>query len=114
MRRERLEKHPRRTAGSATSSSSPARTYYHAGDTDHAPELDDVRTDVAFVPIGGTFTMDPEEAGGLVTAIGPQLAVPFHFGFVVGSPSDAGGFRAAAAPVPGRGDDVRSTRASAT
>ena len=59
-----------------------------------------MRTDVAFVPIGGTFTMDPEEAGGLVTAMRPRLAVPFHYGFVVGSPSDAERFRAAAAPVP--------------
>lgn len=76
------------------------RAYYHAGDTDHAPELDDVRADVAFVPIGGHYTMDAEQAGGLVRAIGPQLAVPMHFGFVVGSPSDAGRFREAATPVP--------------
>ena len=27
-------------------------TYYHAGDTDHLPELEKLRTDVAFVPIG--------------------------------------------------------------
>lgn len=76
------------------------RAYYHAGDTDHVPELDDVRADVAFVPIGGHYTMDAEQAGGLVRAIGPQLAVPMHFGFVVGSPSDAERFREAAAPVP--------------
>ena len=74
-------------------------TYYHAGDTDHAPELSDVRSDVAFVPIGGYYTMNPEEAGGLVRAIGPQIAVPMHYGFVVGSPSDAARFRDAAAPI---------------
>ena len=34
-------------------------TYYHAGDTDDIPELRTLRTDVAFVPIGGTYTMDP-------------------------------------------------------
>ena len=33
-------------------------------------------------------------------AIGPRVAVPMHFGFVVGSPSDAERFREAAAPVP--------------
>lgn len=75
-------------------------TYYHAGDTDHLPELESVRTDVAFVPIGGTYTMDAHEAGGLVRAMSPQLAVPMHFGFVVGSPSDADTFRKEAAPVP--------------
>jgi L-ascorbate metabolism protein UlaG (beta-lactamase superfamily) len=76
------------------------RAYYHAGDTDHAPELDEVRSDVALVPVGGYYTMDVVEAGGLVKAIGPQLAVPMHYGFVVGSPSDGERFRAAAAPVP--------------
>jgi len=74
-------------------------TVYHAGDTDHLPELEDLRTDVALVPIGGHFTMNPEEAGELVRAMEPRLAVPMHFGFVVGSPSDADRFRAAAAPV---------------
>jgi L-ascorbate metabolism protein UlaG (beta-lactamase superfamily) len=73
--------------------------YYHAGDTDHAPELDDITTDVAFVPIGGHYTMNAEEAAGLVRAIGPQVAVPMHFGFVVGSPSDGERFREAAQPV---------------
>ena len=32
-----------------------------------------------------------------MTAMRPRLAVPFHYGFVVGSPSDAERFRAAAA-----------------
>jgi L-ascorbate metabolism protein UlaG (beta-lactamase superfamily) len=75
-------------------------TYYHAGDTDHAPELDDVTADVAFLPIGGYYTMDPEEAAGLAKRIGPKLAVPMHFGFVIGSPSFADRFRSAASPVP--------------
>ncbi len=75
-------------------------TYYHAGDTDHAPELDDVSADVAFLPIGGYYTMDPEEAAGLATRIGPKLAVPMHYGFRVGSPSFADRFRSAASPVP--------------
>jgi L-ascorbate metabolism protein UlaG (beta-lactamase superfamily) len=74
-------------------------TYYHAGDTDHAPELDEIEADVAFLPIGGHFTMNPEEAGELARAIAPELAVPFHYGFVVGSPSDAERFRQAADPV---------------
>jgi L-ascorbate metabolism protein UlaG (beta-lactamase superfamily) len=75
-------------------------SYYHAGDTDHAPELDDVRTDVALLPIGGHYTMDAAEAAGLAKAIGPKTAVPMHFGFVVGSRSDGERFRAAAAPIP--------------
>jgi len=63
------------------------------------PELRDVRSDVALLPIGGHYTMNAVEAGGLARAIGPRLAVPMHFGFVVGSPSDADRFRTAAAPI---------------
>ena len=44
---------------------------------------------MAFVPIGGTYTMDPSEAAGLVRVMTPRLAVPMHYGFVVGEPSDA-------------------------
>lgn len=74
-------------------------TYYHAGDTDHAPELDDLTADVAFLPVGGYYTMDVPQAAGLAKAIVPQLAVPMHYGFVVGSASDGEAFRAAADPV---------------
>jgi L-ascorbate metabolism protein UlaG (beta-lactamase superfamily) len=75
-------------------------TYYHAGDTDHAPELDDVRADVAFLPIGGHFTMDWRAAAGLAQAITPSVAVPIHYGFVICSPTDGLRFKRAAAPVP--------------
>jgi L-ascorbate metabolism protein UlaG (beta-lactamase superfamily) len=44
--------------------------------------------------------MDAEQAAGLAKSIEPQLAVPFHFGFVVGSPSDGERFKRAADPVP--------------
>jgi L-ascorbate metabolism protein UlaG (beta-lactamase superfamily) len=74
-------------------------SYYHAGDTDRFPELDQVRADVAFLPVGGHFTMDTEAAGGLARTIAPRVAVPFHFGFIVGSSSDGERFREAAAPV---------------
>jgi L-ascorbate metabolism protein UlaG (beta-lactamase superfamily) len=75
--------------------------YYHSGDTDAIPELESLSTDVAMVCIGGDpYTMGPQEAGGLVRAMGPQLAVPMHYGFVVGSPSFADVFRSEAAPIP--------------
>lgn len=96
---ERLEFHPKANRWVGYVLELGGATYYHAGDTDHAPELSEVRADVAFLPIGGTYTMDPVEAGGLARAISPQLAVPMHYGFVVGSPSDADRFREAADPV---------------
>jgi L-ascorbate metabolism protein UlaG (beta-lactamase superfamily) len=74
--------------------------HYHAGDTDALPELEGLRAQVAFVPIGGgDFTMDPAEAAGLVKKISPEVAVPMHYGFVAGPPSLAEEFRTAAAPV---------------
>jgi len=96
---ERLEMHPRGNNWVGYVLELGGSTFYHAGDTDHVPELETVKTDVAFLPIGGTYTMDAHEAGGLARAIGPELAVPMHYGFVVGSPADAETFRAAAAPV---------------
>ena len=37
-------------------------TYYIAGDTDKTKEAENVKCDIAFIPIGGTFTMDVNEA----------------------------------------------------
>ncbi|HLB61875.1 MAG TPA: MBL fold metallo-hydrolase [Actinomycetota bacterium] len=96
---ERLQAHPRRNNWVGYVLELGGRAYYHAGDTDHAPELSAVMTDVAFLPIGGTYTMDPKEAAGLAKSVSPVLAVPMHFGFVVGSASDAEAFRRAADPV---------------
>lgn len=99
-REEALEFHPRANGWVGYVLQLGGTTYYHAGDTDHAPELDDIRTDVAFLPVGGYYTMDAPEAAGLAKAIGPTLAVPMHYGFVVGSPRDGERFRDEAAPVP--------------
>ena len=96
---DRLDHHPRSRGWVGYVLSAGGVSWYHAGDTDHVPELDGVRADAAFVPIGGTYTMDAREAGGLVRAIAPEIAVPMHFGFVVGSPDDAAVFRREAAPV---------------
>ena len=76
--------------------------YYHAGDTDHLPELEKVRTDVAFLPIGGAnFVMTVDEAAGLARAIKPKVAVPMHYGFYpgVGVAGDGERFKKAAAGV---------------
>ncbi len=99
IKEERLEMHPRANRWVGYVLELGGHTYYHAGDTDHVPELESLRTDVAFVPIGGTYTMDVPEAAGLVRAMSPGLAVPMHYGFVVGAPSDADRFANEAAPV---------------
>jgi L-ascorbate metabolism protein UlaG (beta-lactamase superfamily) len=95
----RLEAHPKSNKWVGYVMTLGGHSYYHAGDTDHAPELDAIKADVAMVPIGGTYTMEAEEAADLVKTIRPALAVPMHYGFVVGTPSDAEKFASAASPV---------------
>ncbi len=63
--------------------------YYHPGDTDKIPEMKDVKTDVAFLPVGGTYTMDYREAAEAVELIKPKYAIPMHYGSIVGSDRDA-------------------------
>ena len=66
--------------------------YYIAGDTDVTEENKKVKCDVAFVPVGGTYTMDFKEAAFLINEIRPKVAVPTHYGSVVGSERDATDF----------------------
>jgi len=56
------------------------KTLYHAGDTDLIPEMGALGSvDAAFLPIGGTFTMDVREAAQAVAVIRPKIAVPMHY-----------------------------------
>lgn len=63
--------------------------YYIAGDTDLTSELKKVKADVAFLPVGGTYTMDAKEAAKAANTMKPKVAVPIHFGDVVGTTADA-------------------------
>lgn len=63
--------------------------YYIAGDTDITEENRKVKCDVALVPVGGTYTMDYKEAASLINEIKPQIAVPIHYGSIVGTKQDA-------------------------
>lgn len=63
--------------------------YYISGDTDNIKEAQKVKCDVAFLPVGGTYTMDYKDAADLANAINPKIAIPTHYGSVVGSRDDA-------------------------
>ena len=63
--------------------------YYIAGDTDVTEENKKVICDVAFVPVGGTYTMNYEEAAILINKIHPKIAIPIHYGSIVGEKQDA-------------------------
>lgn len=66
--------------------------YYFAGDTDVIPEMKSIKADVAFLPVGGTYTMNVQEALEAVKLINPKIAVPIHFSDVVGTTDDAMNF----------------------
>ena len=65
---------------------------YIAGDTDATKEAGEVKCDIALVPIGGTYTMDAKKAAELVNTISPKVAIPTHYGSIVGEPKDADTF----------------------
>ena len=67
--------------------------YYIAGDTDVTEENKKVKCDIAFVPVGGTYTMNAEEAAELINIIKPKMAMPIHYGKIVGNKQDAEKFR---------------------
>jgi L-ascorbate metabolism protein UlaG (beta-lactamase superfamily) len=75
------------------------RRIYHSGDTDVIPEMDEAhRVDVALLPVSGTYVMTPAEAAEAARRIDPGMAVPMHWGTVIGSRADAEAF-VSAAPV---------------
>lgn len=63
--------------------------YYIAGDTDITEENKKIKCDVALVPVGGTYTMNHKEAAELVDEIKPKIAIPTHYGDIVGTNQDA-------------------------
>ena len=59
-------------------------TYYIMGDTDALEENKNIITDICFVPIGGKYTMDVKEATEYINHIKPKIAIPIHYGSIVG------------------------------
>ena len=57
---------------------------YVCGDTDATAEGEAVNCDIAFVPVGGTYTLNAEEAADFINRMKPKTAVPYHYGSIVG------------------------------
>lgn len=68
-------------------------SYYVAGDTDALEENSALECDVALVPVGGTYTMDVNEAAAFVNTLAPKKAIPTHYGSIVGSKDLGESFR---------------------
>lgn len=71
---------------------------YVAGDTDATEEAAAVCCEIAMLPIGGKYTMDPAEAAALANRIHPKLVIPIHYGSVTGSAQDFERFAAGVDP----------------
>ena len=85
--------HPKANAWCGVVIAMDGKRLYSAGDTDFVPEMKDLAdVDVAFMPVGGTYTMDWKAAADAVNAFRPKLAVPVHWGDIVGSRRDADRF----------------------
>ena len=65
---------------------------YHAGDTDLIPEMGSFQVDIALLPVSGTYVMTAEEAVEAARIIKPKVAIPMHYGAIVGSVDDANRF----------------------
>lgn len=68
-------------------------SYYIAGDTDITEEAKQVECDIAFLPVGGKYTMNYEEASQLANIIEPELVIPIHYGSIIGTKEDAMKFK---------------------
>jgi len=62
---------------------------YHTGDSDLIPEMSDLRPDILLVPVSGTYVMTAREAAQATETIKPKIAIPMHYGTIVGSENDA-------------------------
>lgn len=69
---------------------------YHAGDTDIIDEMQNLtgynqvgKKFIALLPVGGKYTMTSDEAAEAAKIIKPFLAVPMHYGSIIGTKEDA-------------------------
>lgn len=67
-------------------------TIYHSGDTDIIPKMSKIKTDIALLPVSGKFVMTSEEAVRAAEIIKPDLAIPMHWGVLIGTLGDAENF----------------------
>ncbi|MBI2107127.1 MBL fold metallo-hydrolase [Candidatus Woesearchaeota archaeon] len=89
--------HPKKHGGVGYIIETDGVRYYHSGDTDYIPEMNDIKDiDVALLPVSGTYVMNAEEAFNAVKSINPNVAIPMHYGDIVGDLKDAEKFKALA------------------
>lgn len=85
--------HPRGHGGLGFIIRMDGTSVYYAGDTDFIPEMKSIQCDIALLPVSGTYVMTAEEAAEAAAAINPKIAVPMHYGAIVGTEADAQKFK---------------------
>ena len=83
------EYHPKGSSGLGFIITVEGKRIYHAGDTDIIPEMDAIDADICLMPVSGIYVMTAEEAAKITLKIKPKLAIPMHYGSIVGSVADA-------------------------
>ena len=58
--------------------------YYFVGDSDNTVELRSVKCNYIFIPIGGTYTMDLNDAIEALSSMNYDYVIPYHYGSIVG------------------------------
>ncbi len=66
---------------------------YHAGDTDLIDEMSKISCDIALLPVSGTYVMNADEAVEATRHIKAKVAIPMHYGSIIGSGADAKSFK---------------------
>jgi len=61
---------------------------YHAGDTDFIPEMKNIEVDIALIPVGGTYTMNVDEAKKAIEEIKAKYVIPMHYGVIPDTQAD--------------------------
>lgn len=85
--------HPKEADGVGYIFTVKGQRIYFAGDTDHIPEMKGLRNvNIALLPVSGTYVMTAEEAARAALDIKPDIAIPMHYGAIVGTESDANRF----------------------
>lgn len=87
--------HPRRNGWLGFLVEMSGISIYHSGDTDFIPEMKELNVDIALLPVSGTYVMTADQAVKAALAIGPELAIPMHYGTIVGGNQDAVTFKSA-------------------
>lgn len=90
---DRLGFHPHSYGGVGYIVTLNGKRIYHTGDTDQIPEMNDIRCDIALIPVSGTYVLTASEAVQVANLLKPELAIPMHWDDIVGTWADANAFK---------------------